>query len=105
MIKKILILLLFSVQCFGASRYWVGGHPTNNNWNQTGSGTTNWTATSGGAGGAGTGDTGEDARTEYGVAQGDAIRRRAVEIDARGQQFQRNLDDGAGQRSALRHHS
>lgn len=35
-----------------ASRYWVGGHPTNNNWNQTGSGTTNWSATSGGAAGA-----------------------------------------------------
>ena len=52
MIKNILILLLFSVQCFGATRYWVGGHPTNNNWNQTGSGTTNWSATSGGAGGA-----------------------------------------------------
>lgn len=52
MIKKILILLLFSVQCFGAARFWVGGHPTNNNWNQTGSGTTNWSATSGGAGGA-----------------------------------------------------
>jgi len=35
-----------------ADRYWVGGHPTNNNWNQTGSGTTNWAATSGGAAGA-----------------------------------------------------
>jgi hypothetical protein len=35
-----------------AARYWVGGHPTNNNWNQTGSGTTNWSATSGGAAGA-----------------------------------------------------
>lgn len=52
MIKKIFILLLFSIQCFGATRYWVGGHPTNNNWNQTGSGTTNWSATSGGAAGA-----------------------------------------------------
>lgn len=35
-----------------AARYWVGGHPTNNNWNQTGSGDTNWAATSGGASGA-----------------------------------------------------
>jgi len=35
-----------------AARYWVGGHPTNNNWNQTGSGTTNWAATSGGTAGA-----------------------------------------------------
>lgn len=35
-----------------AARFWVGGHPTNDNWNQAGSGTTNWSATSGGAGGA-----------------------------------------------------
>jgi len=35
-----------------AARYWVGGHPTNANWNQTGSGTTNWAATSGGSAGA-----------------------------------------------------
>ena len=49
MIKKILILLLFSVQCFGAARYWVvGGSSTN--WNATGP--TNWSATSGGVGNA-----------------------------------------------------
>ncbi len=35
-----------------AARYWVGGHVTNNNWNQTGSGDTNWSTTSGGASGA-----------------------------------------------------
>jgi hypothetical protein len=35
-----------------ASRFWKGDHPTNNNWNQTGSSTTNWASTSGGASGA-----------------------------------------------------
>lgn len=49
MIKKILILLLFSVQCFGAARYWVGGG-SSTNWNATGP--TNWSATSGGVGNA-----------------------------------------------------
>lgn len=53
--KRILLSVLFSFLVlinFAASRYWVGGHPTNNNWNQTGSGTTNWSTTSGGAAGA-----------------------------------------------------
>ena len=49
MIKKIFILLLFSIQCFGASRYWVGGG-SSANWNAAGP--TNWSATSGGAGNA-----------------------------------------------------
>lgn len=49
MIKKILILLLFSVQCFGAARYWVGGG-SSSNFNATAP--TNWSATSGGVGNA-----------------------------------------------------
>lgn len=52
--KKIFLIIFLFVQItvFSASRYWVGGHPTNNNWSQAGSGTTNWSATSGGAAGA-----------------------------------------------------
>lgn len=47
--KKIFILILFSTQCFGAARYWVGGG-SSTNWNATAP--TNWSATSGGVGNA-----------------------------------------------------
>ena len=43
--KQLIIFLFISVQCFGASRYWVGGGASAN-WNATGP--TNWSATSGG---------------------------------------------------------